>query len=59
MELIIIKNANMVILINLLILFSKGSIIPSLKITAGKMANKPIMIIIMTTQKALINSANE
>jgi hypothetical protein len=59
MELIIIKNANMVTLITIFILFSKVSICPSLKIIAGKMANKAIMIIITTTQKALINSANE
>jgi hypothetical protein len=59
MELITIKNANMVKLINLFILFSKESINPSLKITAGKMANNPIIISITTTQKELIISAKE
>ena len=53
------KNENIVILINLFILFSNASIIPSLKIIDGSTANNPIIIIITTIHKVLIISAKE
>lgn len=46
-------------LINLVIFFSNGSIIPSLNINEGKMPNNAIMVTINTMQKELIISAKE
>ena len=49
----------MVRLINLVIFFSKESIMPSLNIKEGKIPNIAIMTIINTIQKELIISAKE
>ena len=51
------KNVNMKSVIKLLSLFSVRSMIPSLKITLGKIANKDIIMMIMTMQNVLIISA--
>ena len=56
MALINIKNVNTVIFINRFILFSNESIMPSLNISGGKIAKRPIMMMIITTQKELIIS---
>ena len=46
-------------LINLVIFFSNGSMIPSLNINEGKIPNNAIMVTINTMQKELIISAKE